>query len=486
MSTNESPPSPHSPTKKQNESLIPGAESSAELRDVTNVPPKPRPKQKSILVPAPSGRNALSENRTGCREVSEDITEERGRAAVQSRPVTFRLPSSDSDSEEGPTISKNRGKSKQRKEEEDQETWDEEDQDDDERAKAISQQSAQDRAERLSRMVGTHSAPGSRYTSPARSRREARVSPPPSPPSDDRGAMPLNLNDIPLKKLQTKRNKYSIEDETDDDSDDDAGKKALKGEGTRPKRFFDHTSRLFKQRASQVKPNLFRVSARAASPETCSGVQTPIDERDPDHYVPRPTEYREGVLSSLLRLYDEHGLGSAIAHIPTSTGDSARAARRNLSSQNLLRTREGNGGADTPGQTPVTTPCGSPSSSGVTTPKPKHQKWYYKNPESQSTGALSDLVSSSTMMAQPGGSTQAARALRPKPKHRPFSHQALDAMTGKMKRARTAEEYAFRRHVADVAQRHGFLLKMCRALMSYGAPTHRLEGKTPRQFIIRS
>lgn len=81
--------------------------------------------------------------------------------------------------------------------------------------RAYSQQSARDRAERLSRKMGSHSAPGSRTASPLRP--SNLHSPPPSPHPDNQ-APPLDLENIPLSKLQSRRT-YGIEDETDEDEE---------------------------------------------------------------------------------------------------------------------------------------------------------------------------------------------------------------------------------------------------------------------------
>lgn len=407
----------------------------------------------------------------------------------------MRLPSSDSDTGNDST---NLGKEKDVKraykdtedddddeeEEQDEEEEDEDEEDDgDAPAKAFSQQTALDRAQRLSRIVGSHSAPGSRYTSPhPMSRRVIRSppsSPPPSPPPDGQGGMPFDPNDLPMEKLASRRTKFGIEDESDEETIENAGKgspsKKKKKIGNR---FHNIAARLDIRNIKKSRSKRFRI--RAESPELASGAQTPMIERDPDDYVPRPKEYREGYLSSILKLYDHEGLGSAIAHIPSGREGAARAAERTVSNTPLLRAISHDGVMETPrptpAQTPATTPGGSPTSSGTTTPKQKHQKWYYKNQENNSSGALSDLISSSTVLAQPGGSKQAS-VVRPKPKHRPRSQQAKDTILGKSRKAKAQETLHLRIHLAELEKRQEFLLLMCRALMSFGAPTHRLEGE---------
>lgn len=463
------------PKKRHNVRFTPGGESldtsnkraAFDLRDDTDPPPRPKPLPRSrfntvIRSTSPSVTRAASP------EKSLDIAESSARAPVAKlKPSIMRLPSSDSEAGHSDNESE---------EEENQEDEDEGEEDVKAVGKAISQQTAQNRAERLSRMMGSHSAPGSRYTSPQRPQRTMARSPPPSPPSEEEMQMRLDLSDIHLERLETKRTKFGIEDDTDEDDEKDAETLSVKRGKRRAGRFYTRAARLVAHHKSSRIPGLFRVHTET-SPETASGVQTPTFERDPNHYVPRPKEYREGYLSSLLKLYNEQGAGAALSHIPSGHDAVTRAAhRRDSGAQFLIGSTAS--GATTPAQTPGTSPAGSPTSSGATTPKAKHQKWYYKNPQSQSTGALSDLVSSSTVFAHPTtGSSQASKAIRPKAKHRPLSSQALDTVMGKKKKShRNDDSIRIQVHIAETMQRQGYLIKICRALMTYGAPTHRLEG----------
>lgn len=437
-----------------------------DLRDDADPPPKPKPLPRSRSNTAVKSTSP-SVSRATSPEKSLGIVEQSVRAPVpKPRPSIMRLPSSDSESghnDDKPELEGNRP--------------DEDEGEENEKAvgKAISQQTAHDRAERLSRMMGSHSAPGSRYTSPRRPQRTLARSPPPSPPSEGERRMRLDLSEIRLEKLETKRTKFGIEDETDDDDEKGADSASIKRGKRRTGRFYTRAARLIAHHKTSRIPGLFRVPAET-SPETASGVQTPTYERDPNHYVPRPEAYREGYLSSLLKLYHEQGVGSALSHIPSGHDAITRAAhRRDENTHPLLESTPS--GATTPTHSPGTSPASSPASSGVATPKAKHQKWYYKNPQSQSTGALSDLVSSSTVLAHPTtGSTQTSKVIRPKAKHRPLSMTALDTVMGKKKKAvKNDDSIRIQVHIAETMQRQGYLIMICRALMTYGAPTHRLE-----------
>ena len=438
-----------------------------DLRDDADPPPKPKPLPRSRSNTAIKS-TFFSVSRATSFENFLGIVEPAVRAPVpKPRPSIMRLPSSDSESghnDDKPEDEENRS--------------DEDESEENEKAvgKAISQQTAQDRAERLSRMMGSHSAPGSRYTSPRRPQRTLARSPPPSPPSEGERGMRLDLSEIRLEKLETKRTKFGIEDETDDDDEKGADNLSIKRGKRRTGRFYTRAARLIAHHKTSRIPGLFRVPAET-SPETASGAQTPTYERDPNHYVPRPEAYREGYLSSLLKLYNEQGVGSALSHIPSGHDAITRAAhRRDDNTHPLMGSTPS--GATTPTHSARTSPAGSTASSGATTPKAKHQKWYYKNPQSQSTGALSDLVSSSTVLAHPTtASTQTSKVIRPKAKHRPLSMTALDTVMGlKKKAAKNDNSIRIQVHIAETMQRQGYLIMICRALMTYGAPTHRLEG----------
>lgn len=462
------------PKKRHNVRFTPGGESldtsnkraAFDLRDDTNPTPRPKPlpRARSNTVrrsTSPSAARAASPDK------SLDIAESSARAPVpKPKPSIMRLPSSDSDSGEN-------GSRTDEEEEEDKGDADEGEEDEKAVGKAISQQTAQNRAERLSRMVGSHSAPGSRYSSPQRPQKTFVRSPPPSPPPEGEKQLKLDLSDIHMESLERRRTKFGIEDDTDEDNEKDSETSSLQKGKKTASRFYRRAARSIAHQKSSRIPGLFRVHAETSP---TSGVETPMYERDPNHYVPKPKEYREGYLSSLLKLYNEQGAGIALSHIPSGHDAITRAAhRRDSGAQSLIGSTAS--GATTPAQTPATSPAGSQTSSGATTPKPKHQKWYYKNAQSQSTGALSDLVSSSTVFAQPTtGSSQASKAIRPKPKHRPLSSQALDTLTGKKKKGhKNDNSIRIQVHIAETMQRQGYLIKICRALMTYGAPTHRLE-----------
>lgn len=370
-------------------------------------------------------------------DITRDITDSRDQLSVpKTRPSIMRAPSS-SESEMSDAVS----------------DLDGEFDDEDAEEKAFSQRYARKRAERLSRrLVGSHSAPGSKVPSPTRKRSRS-----PSPLRALDKA--LDLDSIPLKKLHTRR-KYGIEDDTDADDDED-GSDDQKPPKNTYRRFQAAARRLVKHHTRKDRGKLYRVEAPLHSGQT-----TPAFDRDPEEYVPRPKEYREGFLSSILKLYNEEGVGSALANIPSGLEALKGSHSRNHSRESLITSAA------------ASTTNISPSSSGTTTPtRSKRPKWY-KNNAPHSTGSIANLISSSTVLAQPAGSSHSPKdgpMIRPKHKVRNSSN-ALDALVAKAKGKNSDQSIRIQVHIAELFSRQKFVLRMTKALMAYGAPTHRLEG----------
>ena len=403
------------------------------------------------LKPMPRARNNPGHSRSSSSasvvhpvdsDITRDITESRDKlSALKTRPPILRAPSSsESEMEDVTSDLSDDAEGHQAQE------------------KAFSQQSARERAERLNRrLVGSRSAPGSKVPSPIRKRSRS-----PSPSRARHNV--IDLNDIPLKKLHTTR-KYGIEDETEDEDEDD--EHDVKPPSNIYNRFQSAARRLIKHHTHKDKDKdkgkgkLYRVEAPLVSGQT-----TPIYDRDLEEYVPAPKEYREGFLSSILKLYNEEGVGSALTNIPAGL-DALKNGHRNQSRESLLAS----------GATSATNL--SPISSGASTPtRVKRPKWY-KNTEPSSTGSIANLITSSTVLAQPAGSSHSPKegpAIRPKLKARRHSSNALEAVLAKAKGKRSDQSISIQVHIAELFSRHRFVQKMTKALMSYGAPTHRLEG----------
>ncbi|KAK4506818.1 hypothetical protein PRZ48_000551 [Zasmidium cellare] len=308
---------------------------------------------------------------------------------------------------------------------------------DDDGARALRQASARqafERGKQLERDELSYSAPASRRSSPTRGR----------------GIPSLRMDDIPLKDFNDDKSEAS-------DKED------------------DHLPPLQRQRkASQLEAfNLVRrhTSARDTltskpssgdiSSGTRSGAVTPTEEQKfyMEDYQPKPKEYRGGILGSLLKLYHDEqqpgGPGMPKAHIRTGSG----------------------------GHSALSSPAHSPPSSGATTPT---SHWYSHKSKNQSTSSLATLIGTSSAIGSPAVSglgeqvsqrlkeQQQEQAKRPGMGKRSRSGGALAAFN-RMSKPRLQEEYKITAHIAETITRQKYLLRLCKALMQYGAPTHRLE-----------
>ncbi|CZR53021.1 probable PRM10 Pheromone-regulated protein [Phialocephala subalpina] len=292
--------------------------------------------------------------------------------------------------------------------------------------KTASALAAQSRAQRIASLVGSHSAPASRRTSLEDLDEEFE---PPLP-----GGLPVRIDDIPLMEMDSMRT-YDGAGGLDSDDEDGLEKqpgpaKALSKKGEAHKLVRAHSRR-------------YPSDTMAAGPSSglVSGQVTPT-ERQYEGYVPRPQQYRGGVLSSLLKLYNP----------PQGTQS------------------RGESDASSPSQSGTHT--ASLGSSGRNTPK-KGPRWY--NHKNQSQDTLAGLIEASAMLGAPGGVRTPRKPTRPGMGKRTHSGKLIDAAMNRMSKPRLEDEIRITIHIAETLSRQKYLLKMCRALMSYGAPTHRLE-----------
>ncbi|KAF4589702.1 DUF1212 domain membrane protein [Ophiocordyceps camponoti-floridani] len=155
-------------------------------------------------------------------------------------------------------------------------------------------------------------------------------------------------------------------------------------------------------------------------------------------YVSRPPRYRGGILSSLLKLYnDDRGPGGG-------SNNSSGYTTPTLLATPLMSPR-----ASPPPSRPASTAGGPRVRSGM-------------GLFGTSTASLSELIKSSSMLAAP------------------VTSDIHDQWTDKIRREKPQRSSRKARaritvHIAGIISRHRYLLKLCRALMMYGAPTHRLE-----------
>lgn len=159
---------------------------------------------------------------------------------------------------------------------------------------------------------------------------------------------------------------------------------------------------------------------------------------DDMYHVPPPDHYRGSILSQLLRLYKQ----------PQDIRGEHHQSRASL----LPLMGERSGGESRP-------------ESGTATPS--RRKWYDKN-HSQET--LANLVEASTRLANPNSSRPADTSPRSRS---PFHRRA--GSSSRMSQYWMTEEARVTARIAEMLSRQDYLIKLCRALMLFGAPTHRLE-----------
>lgn len=119
------------------------------------------------------------------------------------------------------------------------------------------------------------------------------------------------------------------------------------------------------------------------------------------------------------------------------------------------------GSVSTEGESDVSRSSGwTTPTSGVSTPKKEKVKWYNKD-KNRST---SSLIGAASHLSAAGA-----------PSH---SNRMMSAAATRRKQAgqpRLEDEIRVTVHIAEIISRQRFLMQLCRSLMKYGAPTHRLE-----------
>ncbi|KAI0548133.1 hypothetical protein F4679DRAFT_552059 [Xylaria curta] len=108
----------------------------------------------------------------------------------------------------------------------------------------------------------------------------------------------------------------------------------------------------------------------------------------------------------------------------------------------------------------------TPGSSGTATPT--RRKWYEQDKEARSHETIAGLAAASMKLANPNDRTPEIRNRRG---HKRTTSGKIMSMMGLARE----EEVKIKIHVADILKRQKYIVKMCRALMLFGAPTHRLE-----------
>ncbi|KAI5271258.1 DUF1212-domain-containing protein [Aureobasidium subglaciale] len=299
---------------------------------------------------------------------------------------------------------------------------------------------AHERGKRLELDERVSSAPASRATSPAR-----------------RFGLPklkLNLSDIPLQDFS----KLNVEEDAYE---------------------HDPFRHLNDQESNELHAAHKLVRAHAAQQalhlDSSSGLTsvgtTPNEEREAYlDYVPKPERHRAGVLGALLRLYN-------------NDGQSDSRHDRSASLPQPAHFRDGSSGFNTPQHSPPSsgynTPSGRPLS-GYGTPGGRQSRLWHSKSNSASTSSLAYLVGSSvsggTPIAGMSLGEQVTENLRQRSESEKKAKKSRSSnVLSRMGRSRLDEEIRITKHIKENLARQKYLLKLCLALMMYGAPTHRLE-----------
>ncbi|KAH9231400.1 hypothetical protein K456DRAFT_1773460 [Colletotrichum gloeosporioides 23] len=242
----------------------------------------------------------------------------------------------------------------------------------------------------------------------------------------------------------------------------------LTGKAKEEEEKHEHQAQLNSEAYRIVRAHTWRIADKTESEAGPSNAQDAEKTEQTDHLlpevndgnydgvyvVPPPKQYRGSVLSQLLKLYKP-----------------AEGPVQPPNNRNSIASFSNFGG-------PLST--GTPGSeSGTTTPTgtatPSRKKWYQAN-RSQET--LVNLIEASARLANPnqqgegpGSPKDSKAAKKQRPKHkRTTSNSRISAYL-----AREEEEAKITVHIAETLARQEYIITLCRALMIFGAPTHRLE-----------
>lgn len=101
-----------------------------------------------------------------------------------------------------------------------------------------------------------------------------------------------------------------------------------------------------------------------------------------------------------------------------------------------------------------------PGSSGVATPSRK--KWHHKEKAVQSQETLATLIGASAKLANPNNKKE----MPSRPQHK---RTASGGILSKVMKAKQDQDIRIKVHVANILKRQQYIIRMCRALMLFGA-----------------
>lgn len=290
---------------------------------------------------------------------------------------------------------------------------------------------------------------------------------------EDERSVPNSRHHSPVRRERVVDNvEMDVLRHRDDDTDDDDD--GLEMPALKRRRAIEHYEA----------HNLVRRHTRARNfgddtppPAYRSGVVTPT-EVEPEDYRPHPKEYRGGILGNLLNLYNQ--------------GEETRQHSRHHKRHSRGPSGWFHSTDHTPNTSATPTPQHSPPASGSVTPtggsnSPKN--WLGRKHKNESSTSLAQLIGSSASLGSPvvsGLGEQVSRRLKEQKDaakqagKRPsavksHSSSAIAALNRVARGQRLEDEIRITKHIAETIARQRYLMRLCRALMQYGAPTHRLE-----------
>jgi hypothetical protein len=193
--------------------------------------------------------------------------------------------------------------------------------------------------------------------------------------------------------------------------------------------------------------------------------EVPDDFDDPSE---PPKNYRSGILAALLKLHGQQN---------NSNGGSGNGS--NSRTFGKLRVTQISSNDPSAAEHGWQSPPRSPTAAETSAPLGGH--WYsHGRTRRFSVASASSTLIGSREPSSAGLADDGSRERRAKKSgiHRRSisANGAIAALNRRLStRLRTDEEVRITKHIAQTIQRQRYLLRLCKALMLYGAPTHRLE-----------
>lgn len=230
-------------------------------------------------------------------------------------------------------------------------------------------------------------------------------------------------------------------------------------------------------------PDLFLRGTNADNQELHQAPNDFLHDMDGDYIAP-PKQVQAGVLSSLLRLYQnpqEQKSASSLSRVSTGTSGTALSSFDDTYDSDDYKDSKSSLNVDLQHKLKLGIKGGSKAMFNKAANKLKHHSHTRTNTvETQGSSNLEEFSNDKdefsngydddNKMNANLPSFQNARPKMPKKK----TTEPVQKLK-KLRHKQRAERLRITVHIADILQRQRFIMNMCRALMLFGAPTHRLE-----------